>query len=77
MIDINDVIVIEEIKAFKAPDGTIHESTEKALKHTQDIYYENSIIELTKNIDPSEDRLLIRVFLKENRIKLKEIFERI
>ena len=76
MIDINDVIVVEEVKAFKASDGSLHESSEKALKYMKNIKFENSIIEITKDIAFIDERNLVREFLKNNKKELKKIFER-
>lgn len=76
MIDINDIIVVEEVKAFKASDGSLHESSEKALKHMKDINFENSIIEITRDITFADQKLLVREFLKNNKEELKKIFER-
>lgn len=76
MVDINDIIVVEEVKAFKASDGTLHESSEKALKHMKDINFENSIMEITRDIVFADQKLLVREFLKNNKEELKKIFER-
>lgn len=76
MIDINDVIVVEEVKAFKASDGSLHESSEKALKHMKDVNFETSIMEITRDIAFADQKLLVREFLKNNKEELKKIFER-
>lgn len=76
MIDIKDIIVVEEVKAFKASDGSLHESSEKALKHMKNINFENSIMEITKDIAFIDERNLVREFLKNNKKELKKIFER-